>query len=137
MDKATKDTLSLLLADRRIWLLAAPRTDHPISPELMELIVAGELTVVNFDDLNPQGSSDSHNVSEGDVTRLSHREREVATLVVQGLSSAEVALALDIAVNTVNAHLQRAYRKLGVCCRQELALLWASAPLTSIREAQR
>jgi DNA-binding CsgD family transcriptional regulator len=61
-----------------------------------------------------------------DPARLSQREREVAVLVVTGMGSAHVAAELGIAVNTVNAHLQRIYGKLGVSRRQELAELWNS-----------
>lgn len=61
-----------------------------------------------------------------DPARLSQREREVVTLVVTGMGSARVAEELGIAVNTVNAHLQRIYGKLGVSRRQELAELWNS-----------
>jgi DNA-binding CsgD family transcriptional regulator len=61
-----------------------------------------------------------------DPARLSLREREVAVLVVSGMGSARVAAELGIAVNTVNAHLQRIYGKLGVSRRQELAELWKS-----------
>jgi DNA-binding CsgD family transcriptional regulator len=59
-----------------------------------------------------------------DTAKLSAREREVAVLVVSGLGSADVAARLGIAVNTVNAHLQRIYGKLGVSRRRELAELW-------------
>ncbi|HKU29640.1 helix-turn-helix transcriptional regulator [Arthrobacter sp. NyZ413] len=58
------------------------------------------------------------------VVKLSQREREVTALVASGLSSAEVAARLGIAVNTVNAHLQRVYGKLGVSRRQKLSELW-------------
>lgn len=61
-----------------------------------------------------------------DPAKLSQREREVAVLVVTGMGSARVAEELGIAVNTVNAHLQRIYGKLGVSRRQELAELWHS-----------
>ncbi|MBT2595502.1 helix-turn-helix transcriptional regulator [Arthrobacter sp. ISL-72] len=61
-----------------------------------------------------------------DPPKLSQREREVAALVVSGMGSAHVAAELGIAVNTVNAHLQRIYGKLGVSRRQELAELWNS-----------
>jgi len=65
-------------------------------------------------------------LAAADPARLSQREREVAVLVVSGLGSAQVARELGIAVNTVNAHLQRIYGKLGVSRRQELAELWRS-----------
>lgn len=71
-----------------------------------------------------RGGARQARLTGADTAKLSHREREVAVLVVSGLGSAEVAARLGIAVNTVNAHLQRIYGKLGVCRRQELAELW-------------
>lgn len=65
-------------------------------------------------------------LAAADPAKLSQREREVAVLVVTGMGSARVAEELGIAVNTVNAHLQRIYGKLGVSRRQELADLWNS-----------
>lgn len=59
-----------------------------------------------------------------DLGKLSNREREVAGLIASGLSSAEAAVRLGISVNTVNAHLQRTYGKLGVSSRQELSEVW-------------
>jgi DNA-binding CsgD family transcriptional regulator len=60
-----------------------------------------------------------------DIDKLSNREREVAGLIASGLSSAEAAVRLGISVNTVNAHLQRTYGKLGVSSRQELSEVWS------------
>ncbi|ABK02628.1 transcriptional regulator, LuxR family [Arthrobacter sp. FB24] len=71
-------------------------------------------------------SSDGNGGPAADAAKLSQREREVAVLVVTGMGSAGVAAELGIAVNTVNAHLQRIYGKLGVSRRQELAELWNS-----------
>ena len=48
---------------------------------------------------------------------LSGREIEVLRLVAAGLTSAEVAERLYLSPNTVNAHLRRIYRKLGVTSR--------------------
>lgn len=62
-----------------------------------------------------------------DLGKLSNREREVAGLIASGLSSAEAAIRLGISVNTVNAHLQRTYGKLGVSSRQELSEVWNNA----------
>ncbi|WP_181038768.1 helix-turn-helix transcriptional regulator [Arthrobacter sp. Y81] len=72
------------------------------------------------------GGSAKNRLAVADPAKLSQREREVAVLVVSGLGSARVAAELGIAVNTVNAHLQRIYGKLGVSRRQELAELWKS-----------
>ncbi len=52
---------------------------------------------------------------------LTDREREVATLAAQGLSSREIADGLFLSVRTVDNHLQQVYVKLGVKRRRELA----------------
>ncbi len=56
-----------------------------------------------------------------DVEPLSAREREVALLAADGFSSREVAERLHVSVRTVDNHLQRVYRKLGVTGRSGLA----------------
>ena len=52
---------------------------------------------------------------------LTRREREIAVLAASGLSSRQIAERLVVSVRTVDNHLQRAYRKLGVTRRQDLA----------------
>ena len=49
---------------------------------------------------------------------LSPREREVLSLVAQGLSDAQVAMKLILSRRTINAHLMTFYRKLGVNSRR-------------------
>lgn len=52
---------------------------------------------------------------------LSAREREVASLAGGGLSSQEIADRLFLSIRTVDNHLQKAYAKLGVNRRDQLA----------------
>ncbi|HEX4058766.1 MAG TPA: AAA family ATPase [Galbitalea sp.] len=52
--------------------------------------------------------------------RLTGREREIAALAAQGLSSLEIAKRLQVSPRTVNNHLHAAYAKLGVRGRGEL-----------------
>ncbi|MEV0643835.1 AAA family ATPase [Phytomonospora sp. NPDC050363] len=52
---------------------------------------------------------------------LTPTEERIAALVVGGLSNREVAAALYVTTKTVEAHLSRIYRKLGVSGRRELA----------------
>ncbi len=52
---------------------------------------------------------------------LSAREREIATLVGEGLSNKQIAEALTMSVRTVEGHIYRACNKLGLAKRGELA----------------
>lgn len=52
---------------------------------------------------------------------LTPSERRVVELVAEGKSNKEVAAALFVSTRTVEFHLSRAYRKLGVRSRSELA----------------
>ncbi len=60
---------------------------------------------------------------------LTPREREVAMLAAARTSSREIAARLELSVRTVDNYLGRAYAKLGVASRRELAALFrARAP---------
>jgi DNA-binding CsgD family transcriptional regulator len=48
-------------------------------------------------------------------------EERVAKLAAEGRSNKEIAAELFVSVHTVGAHLSRAYRKVGVHSRTELA----------------
>ncbi|KAB1161499.1 hypothetical protein F6X68_04275 [Micromonospora sp. AMSO12t] len=52
---------------------------------------------------------------------LTERERQIADLVSRGMTSVEVAHGLFLSVRTVDTHLGRIYRKLGVSNRASLA----------------
>ncbi|WP_307518297.1 LuxR C-terminal-related transcriptional regulator [Streptomyces umbrinus] len=52
---------------------------------------------------------------------LTDREREIALLAALGNASKDIADALALSVRTVDNHLHRAYAKLGVTTRRELA----------------
>ncbi len=55
------------------------------------------------------------------VDPLTPTEREVAELAAAGRTNQQVADTLAISRRTVEAHLQRVYRKLGVRSRHDLA----------------
>lgn len=57
------------------------------------------------------------------VGRLSEREREIAELVAEGLTNAEIAGRLYLSVPTIKTHLARIFEKLGVTNRVQAALL--------------
>lgn len=56
--------------------------------------------------------------------KLTAREREVGTLVAQGLANKEIARALTMSVRTVEGHIYRVTSKLGVANRTELSSLF-------------
>jgi DNA-binding CsgD family transcriptional regulator len=53
--------------------------------------------------------------------QLTEREQEIAAFAAAGHASKEIASALRISVRTVDTHLGRVYRKLGVDGRAGLA----------------
>jgi predicted ATPase/DNA-binding SARP family transcriptional activator/DNA-binding CsgD family transcriptional regulator len=57
---------------------------------------------------------------------LTHREEEVAVLVAQGLTNRQVAARLVISESTVETHLARIFKKLGLHSRSQLAV-WVNA----------
>ncbi|OWY60812.1 hypothetical protein B7486_67160 [cyanobacterium TDX16] len=57
----------------------------------------------------------------GTANVLTRREQEVAGLAAEGQSNQEIADRLGLSVRTVENHLQRAYEKLGIPGRDELA----------------
>jgi DNA-binding CsgD family transcriptional regulator len=58
---------------------------------------------------------------------LTDREREIATLVAQGLSNSEIADFLTLSVRTIEGHIYRACARVDVATRAELARLVSAA----------
>ncbi|RAK27481.1 LuxR family two component transcriptional regulator [Actinoplanes lutulentus] len=67
--------------------------------------------------------------AEERLGRLSAREREVALLVAQGKSNAEISVELHMSVATVKAHVSRVLTKLDLNNRVQVALLVHDAGL--------
>ncbi|MFD9337838.1 ATP-binding protein [Streptomyces sp. NPDC060028] len=63
---------------------------------------------------------------DGPISLLSPQEREVVRLAASGASNREIAAQLFLSPRTVGHHLYRAFPKLGVSSRTELATLLAS-----------
>jgi DNA-binding NarL/FixJ family response regulator len=60
------------------------------------------------------------------ATQLTAQERQVATLVRQGLSNRDAAAQLFLSPRTVDFHLRNVFSKLGLSSRAELAALQLS-----------
>jgi DNA-binding NarL/FixJ family response regulator len=61
---------------------------------------------------------------EGQVLdRLTERQRDVATLVAEGLSNEEIASRLFLSLATVKSHLTAVMRRLDIRTRTQLAIL--------------
>lgn len=61
-------------------------------------------------------------------TRLTPTEFDVARMVVQGLTSREVAESMFVSTRTVEAHVRHIYRKLGVNSRRQLREMASQIP---------
>ncbi|MER5177291.1 LuxR C-terminal-related transcriptional regulator [Streptomyces sp. NPDC002896] len=67
-----------------------------------------------------------NNQASGALALLSSREREIAELAATGLRTREIAERLFLGPRTVDTHLARVYRKLGVSSRVALLHLLRS-----------
>lgn len=61
------------------------------------------------------------------IDKLSHREREVAELIAQGLSNKLIADELGISPHTAKFHVYNVIQKLGGGTRVDAAVAWAVA----------
>jgi two-component system nitrate/nitrite response regulator NarP len=55
---------------------------------------------------------------------LTARERDLLAALADGMSNAQISVALDILVNTVKFHLKNLYEKLGVGSRSHALALY-------------
>jgi len=78
----------------------------------------------------PRAAPDAGGGSIGAGHLLTGREAEVLPLLQQGRSNAQIALTLQVGVETVRTHARNIYRKLGVSSRRELA----AAPVPERKE---
>ncbi len=86
-----------------------------VGPSLMQRLIAGMATR-------------SGQINNGQLDKLSAREREVALAVAGGASNKEIARRLQISERTVKAHLTAAFERLGVRDRLQLSLLINGSP---------
>jgi two-component system, NarL family, nitrate/nitrite response regulator NarL len=88
----------------------------------LRLILSGERYVPDLV-VATSGEPASAGPSGAGFPGLTQREREVMSLLVQGLPNKEIGLRLKIEVVTVALHLRSIYRKLGVSSRTQAVRL--------------
>ena len=71
--------------------------------------------------------SPGEHAAQGDLERLTSRERQILRRLTEGSSNKEIANALNVSVSTIKAHLTKIFRKLGQPDRVRLALYAAAA----------
>ena len=81
-----------------------------------ELRLGQALVVLRF-----LGGAPRSPASSPDAPELSAREREVAELVAEGLTNAQIGRRLHISPATVGRHLSNIYERLGIHSRAALA----------------
>jgi DNA-binding CsgD family transcriptional regulator len=82
-----------------------------------------ELTLMLPADELPQALSRLQQGPPEEGAALTPREREVLTLVAEGLSNQEIAERLFVTGNTLKSYIRNAYRKVGVRTRAQ-AVRW-------------
>jgi DNA-binding CsgD family transcriptional regulator len=100
-------------------LLTALRTGPPIVYNGRGIIITGR---ISFDLILLRGSALSP------LTHLSAREKEAAMLFGAGKSTKEIARSMEVSHNSVRNFVQRAYKKLGVGDKAQLAVLIGAWP---------
>jgi LuxR family maltose regulon positive regulatory protein len=93
------------------WILSEPKS-RGISPHYIRRVleIGGEAS--RFPETNSAGRPQP--AKEGLIEPLSNREKDVLILMAEGLSNPEIAARLFLSPNTLKAHTQHIFGKLGV-----------------------
>jgi DNA-binding CsgD family transcriptional regulator len=113
-DRAEMGQKHLVAADAayRAMRLLADRGDRRTQRELLQVARRRRQRL--------EGSSSALLGEAEEPTRLTAREREIASLALDGASNRAIAAALTVSPRTVEGHLYRIYAKLGITRREEL-----------------
>jgi DNA-binding NarL/FixJ family response regulator len=124
MEARQTDVAGLIRAGVSGFIMASASFDQFI--HAIHLVAEGvqvlpvELTHPLFHQLNRHGVRGRPRGAL-DIGRLTNRERQVADLIVQGLSNREIVARLQIALHTVKNHVHKILSKLAVNNRLEVA----------------
>jgi DNA-binding NarL/FixJ family response regulator len=130
---------AIIVASRRVTATAVRRTLDAgadalvFEPELAQALIPTLRAVESGQSVVPR------NLRAG-VERpyLSHRERQVLSLVCEGLTNAEIAMTLVLAESTIKSHLASIFTKFGVHSRKEAVAVFTDLNLamTEVRPAE-
>ena len=70
----------------------------------------------------PTQNDNANEPAEKADTNLTSREKQVLSLIADGLSNAEIAKRLDVSINTTKAHVCNILQKLAVSDRTQAAI---------------
>ncbi len=73
--------------------------------------------------------------SQPEIQQLSEREREILSLVANGLSNQQIAHRLGISVNTVKVHLRNVFSKIGAASRTEASMYAVRTGIVTVDRA--
>ena len=110
---ASGEQLRLPFIAERAWIRPALRRDQGLARTYRPLL---EPDVIGSRPVPVQSPGDDAPLI---VEQLSQREREVVRYMSEMMSTAEIAAAMYISVNTVKTHLKSIYRKLAAAHRRE------------------
>lgn len=95
--------------------------------DVLEPTGAGRLQAIAHDELGVAGG---RRKKARPASELTAKESQVTGLAAQGLTNSQIAKVLFLSAKTVDHHLSRAYRKLGVRSRRDLMLVQRDKDLT-------
>ncbi|MGI5380861.1 AAA family ATPase [Streptomyces sp. CA-251387] len=103
--------------------------------DLAHQCAAADLVEVALSELGAAGARPRRLTLTGPQA-LTPSERRVADLAATGLSNRDIAQQLYVTVKTVEVHLAKAYRKLGITSRQRLAAALQETPTHKSRSGE-
>ena len=109
-----------MLGDEAAWEAAFAQGMAMSAEEATKYALSQEVVPTASQSLPADGEM-SHLLTD----TLTRREREVAALVARGLTNRQIASALHLSERTIENHVSRILRKLGLASRAQVAA-WAT-----------